>query len=115
MSCPFCSILIDDKKHQVIFRGKHVTAIQKLYTSKNINFLIIANDHIVNYKETNDEQAAAIAAETISIAKQLLPKNDWSLKLNNGKGSGQDVFHLHTHIYSFESWPKNFGSDHNVK
>ena len=109
-SCPFCKILANDEKNQIIMRGQNVTAIRKLYPSKNINFLIISNEQIKNYKELDDDQAAAIAAETVAMAKKLLPNNDWSLKTNNGKGSSQDVFHLHTHVYSGQDWPTAFGS-----
>jgi len=105
--CPFCKVLIEDQQHQIIERGQYVTAIFKPYKSVNVNILIISNEHIINHKTATVEQSTNIMSETISLTKKLFPDIDWSMKNNNGSKSDQTVFHLHTHIYSQEKWPKD--------
>ncbi len=96
--CPFCQILQDDAKKQIIKRGVSFTAIRKLYTSKNVNFLVISNQHIPNLK---DGHPPIDMNELVRFINELSEGKDWSLKISNGSESGQDVFHFHAHIFSF--------------
>jgi diadenosine tetraphosphate (Ap4A) HIT family hydrolase len=114
--CVFCEVLSDCHSKQIIKRGKLVTAIRKPYRSHKANFLIIANQHIVNLHDTAID-TGAILAEMVKMANELAaqdqePKKDkvegkprdWSMRINNGKEADQTVFHLHAHIFSNEHW-----------
>ena len=98
-TCPFCSVLKDDKNNQIIEKGEHVTAIRKQYKSRNVNFLIISNIHHDNLKNMDD---TGILKEIVCMANKLSKGRDWSMTINNGKNSRQTVFHLHAHISSDE-------------
>jgi len=116
--CTFCELLTKRPDSlQIIEKGEYVTAIFKLYKTRNVNILIVSNDHIVNHKDATLEQSSNVINETIQMAKRLFPHTDWSMKNNNGPKSDQTVFHMHTHIYSSEQWPKDktwdFGRKHN--
>jgi histidine triad (HIT) family protein len=97
--CPFCNILLNDSKKQIIKQWPNFTAIRKLYDSKNVNFLIISNHHTPNL---NDPNANVDLNELTMCAKELANGKDWSIKINNGPKSGQDVFHIHAHIASYD-------------
>ena len=99
--CPFCKIVAADGHTQIIKRGKHVTAIKKLVKQHPsvINYLIVSNEHIVNLKTATGEQTANIMAEIVELANELNSNNDWSMTINNGRGSNQTVVHLHAHIF----------------
>jgi diadenosine tetraphosphate (Ap4A) HIT family hydrolase len=96
--CPFCQILVDDAKNQIIERSEHFTAIRKPYFSKNVNFLIISNTHVPNLKGPEDIDMNAMVA----FVKHLSGGRDWSITINNGPKARQEVFHLHAHISSSE-------------
>ena len=107
MVCPFCSILKDDKKNQIIRRGKRVTAIRKLYKSDNTNFMIISNDHVKACRDIDviTQEGAELWCEFLSFATLLANGRDFNLKISNGKRGGQTVFHAHVHVGSFDpSW-----------
>jgi diadenosine tetraphosphate (Ap4A) HIT family hydrolase len=100
--CPFCGVLAEDKNKQIISIGQHFTAIRKLYTSKNVNFLVISNKHVENLKNGN-----VYMNDLVRFVNELSKGKDWSMKISNGKIAGQDIFHLHAHISSYqrpESW-----------
>ena len=102
--CPFCQILVKDHKHQIIARGKNFTAIRKLYKSNNVNFLIISNKHVPNLKSGGE---SVDLNELVKFINSISKGKDWNMKISNGKNAGQEVFHLHAHISSFEkaeSW-----------
>lgn len=107
--CAFCELLTrNPDSPQIIEKGKYVTAIFKLYKTKNVNILIVSNDHIVSHKDATPEQSSNVMNETIQMTKRLFPNIDWSMKNNNGPKSDQTVFHMHTHIYSVhEQWPRD--------
>lgn len=100
--CPFCNVLKNDTKKQIIKKGKLVTAIYKLSRGRNVNFLIVSNSHIENLKHFNKPEDFEIMNEIIQMANELSNGRDWSLCMNNGKNSKQTVFHLHAHINSDE-------------
>lgn len=103
VACPFCAVLKDDKNKQIIKRGEHFTAIRKLYTSKNVNFLVISNIHIENLKAGGVD-----VNEMVRFVNELSAGKDWSTKISNGKVAGQEVFHLHAHISSYQK-PEGWG------
>ena len=112
MDCVFCRVLQNDINKQIIIKGNNVTAIKKPYTSKNVNFLIITNSHIINLKDYTPERHKEILSEIVEMANLLASKSkesrDWSMTINNGSKSNQTVFHLHAHISSNDSWSSWF-------
>lgn len=105
MKCSFCNVIESDVNNQIILKGKHVTAIRKLYKANNVNFLIISNEHIENMKDSScddKEKINNILCEIKDMANQLSGGRDWSLKINNGSNASQTEFHFHAHIYSQE-------------
>jgi len=102
-NCPFCDIVKNDPKNQIIKRGTYVTAIRKLYKSNSVNFLIVSNNHIVNLKTgNNDTEINNILSEMRAISNELSGNKDWSIKINSGANAAQSVFHLHAHISSHD-------------
>ncbi|AYV76809.1 MAG: histidine triad (HIT) protein [Barrevirus sp.] len=108
MQCPFCEIIKDDKYGQIIWKGDKVSAIKKLCKPRNVNFLIISNEHIVNLKGSEaKEYKHSVVTEMVDLANFLSKGKDWSIHINNGPKADQTVFHLHAHISSrepLESW-----------
>lgn len=110
-NCPFCQVLLDDKSNQIIKAGENFTAIRKLYSSKNVNFLVISTRHIKNLKPGNNLKTAddnqvitriVDMNELTDFINELSEGRDWSMKINNGSKSGQEVFHFHAHVFSEE-------------
>lgn len=112
-NCPFCEVLLQDSRNQIIKRGTYVTAIEKLYPSRNVNFLIISNSHLENLKQFKKDDHAELLSEIVEMANELSKNSagtgDWSIAINNGKNSRQTVFHLHAHITSDEARELWFG------
>ena len=119
--CIFCSILKNDSNNQIIKKGPNVTAIQKHYDSKNVNFLLVSNKHIGSTRDLDltDMSQAKIWCEFLSAARSLSGGKDYGLKFSTGKNAGQSVMHLHAHVYSYDKpWFPNkskFNGKSNVK
>jgi len=103
-TCPFCKILKNDTKSQIIERGNKVTAIRKLSKRSNVDFLIIPNEHTTNLKTLNDP---TIMNSIVDMANKLRKNTvsgtgDYTMIINNGPNGTirQTVFHLHAHIKS---------------
>jgi histidine triad (HIT) family protein len=74
-----------------------------------VHVLIIPKDHYENFASTPEELFPEMAKFIKEVAKEL-GITDYRLITNNGKGAGQEVFHLHIHLVANPSgrlnWPK---------
>lgn len=103
--CVFCKVLQDDVNKQIIAKSEHFTAIKKPYKSEEVNFLVISNHHVDNLLQTDEDGKEQISFdEMLKFVRRLANGKHWSIKISNGKNAGQDVFHFHAHINSFEKW-----------
>lgn len=105
--CPFCEPL--KLKGNVLAENELVRAFEKSSPAREpINFLIAPKKHIVNYKDKNDviETFTAQLAMAQTLAARLENKDDITLSVNNGTGTGQAVFHSHMHFLTSASWKK---------
>jgi diadenosine tetraphosphate (Ap4A) HIT family hydrolase len=103
-SCPFCKILKNDKRKQIIKRGPNLTAIRKNYDSNTVNFMLVSNDHLDSFSDLDltTKEGVALWREIMVAAKNLANGRDFGLKITNGKEAGQTVQHAHVHVFSHE-------------
>jgi histidine triad (HIT) family protein len=109
-NCDFCKIIKGTAPAQIIDQDEDVIAIQKVPVRKPANFLIIPKKHIVNIKSLDPKDqfdqtiVSKIAFMAQKLSKRLKGSQDFYLRMNNGAGAAQSVFHMHAHIVSPEDW-----------
>ena len=99
--CIFCKIAQKKIPSTIVYEDKEMLAFKDINPIDKVHFLIIPKEHIVNLIECNlDHQD--ILSKMLLLAPKLA--KEFGLKgfrtmINSGKEGGQEVFHIHFHVY----------------
>ena len=100
--CIFCKIMKGEIPSKKAFEDEKILAFYDISPKAPVHVLVVPKTHIRSLIETADDQKELMGNLMIrikKIAKKLgLDKNGYKVVINNGKGSGQIVFHLHLHL-----------------
>ncbi len=101
MDCIFCKIANGEIPSATLYEDDDFRVILDLGPARRGHSLILPKAH----HESLFEMPQELAAKSICLAKQLLPKIKAGLKCdgiqlvqNNGAAAGQTVFHYHLHM-----------------
>lgn len=98
--CLFCKFVSKEFKTEIVYENKYVLAFNDIAPEAPYHILIIPKKHINSVSELKEEDSFLMGKLYLAaqeIAKQISIK-DYKLIINNGKGAGQTVFHLHLHL-----------------
>ncbi len=108
-ACIFCKIIANEIPSKKIYEDDDVIVFNDIKPIAPVHFMIVPKQHIVSLAECQ-------LSEQILLGKMLLlaPKLSTELGLkgfrtmiNTGREGGQEVFHLHIHVFGgSESLPK---------
>lgn len=103
MDCLFCKILNGAIPSKKFFENDNVYAFADINPQAPIHILVIHKIHTENISSTPDDQAyiySDIFKAIKAIAEQeKLNDKGYRVLLNNGKAAGQEVYHMHAHIF----------------
>jgi histidine triad (HIT) family protein len=97
-TCAFCRIAWHEVPAYIFLENAQVIA----FLSKNNHPLIVPKQHIPNIYTLDESTGAAIMNATIQLARAVkrgLQCEGVYVTQANEPAAGQDVFHLHMHIY----------------
>jgi histidine triad (HIT) family protein len=102
-NCIFCKIRDGLLPSTIILQNDLLFVIKDIAPKAPIHYLIIPKKHFhdINALQPTDADimsALLLAAKELSL--QLAGDQSYRLVVNNGKGAGQIVFHLHIHFLS---------------
>jgi histidine triad (HIT) family protein len=100
-NCIFCKIIKKEVPSTIIKENEDVIVIKDLYPKSPVHYLIIPKKHFSDIRDL-DYSEVNLAGKLLLMAKELsldlaAPKS-FRLISNNGKESGQCVFHFHIHF-----------------
>jgi histidine triad (HIT) family protein len=102
IDCIFCKIIDGDIPCKKIFESESVLAFHDINPKAPVHALIIPKIHVQDINSLKPEHSPFIEAIFNSIpeiAKILdVHESGYRIVINNGKNSGQEVFHLHFHL-----------------
>ena len=102
MDCIFCKIIDGDIPCKKIFESESVLAFHDINPKAPVHALIVPKIHVQDINSLDSEHSAFIAdifKSIPEIAKILdVYASGYRIVTNNGKNSGQEVFHLHFHL-----------------
>jgi histidine triad (HIT) family protein len=101
-NCLFCKIIAREIPASIIYEDDNVIAFNDIHPKAEIHFLVIPKLHIASMLDLKNEHSELIA-NLILIAKQIALgqglENGYKTHINTGKNGGQEIDHLHLHIY----------------
>jgi histidine triad (HIT) family protein len=108
-ACPFCEVASGreseyTRRGDVVWRDAATTAFvsPRWWPNNAGNVLVVPNEHVENLYEASDETLGAVYATAKRIAsamKSSYPCDGTSTRQHNDAGAGQEVFHLHVHVF----------------
>ena len=112
-NCIFCKIINGELPSKKVFEDERIIAFYDIAPKADVHVLILPKRHISSLIEVGDEDRELMGEllyRTAGIARKLgIDKDGYKVVVNNGRGSGQIVFHLHLHLLggwkrSAEGW-----------
>jgi histidine triad (HIT) family protein len=99
--CVFCKIVKGGIPSKKVYEDGDVLAFYDIHPIAPVHVLVIPKKHIAKLSEAQEEdenllgKLQLVAAKT---AKDLKIDDAFRVSLSNGKGAGQEVFHIHYHL-----------------
>lgn len=109
--CVFCKVARGKLPAYILHKDDHVVAFHDINPQAPVHVLVVPTKHIVELEAIGEEDAD-IVLRLFQVATKIaadlrFAKNGYRLVLNNGKGAGQLVPHVHLHMLSGRRfhWP----------
>lgn len=111
MDCIFCKIIKGEIPGKFVYRDTHVVAFHDISPKAPVHVLVVPVKHIESVREITPEDQelmGLIMLKVKEIAEKLgIAEAGYKLVVNNGRASGQLVFHVHIHLLG--GWKKSPG------
>lgn len=100
--CIFCKIARGDIPSKKLFEDDEVIAFHDIHPIAPVHFLIVPKQHVASLAECAAGHEALLGRMLTlgaRLAKEQGLDAGFRTMINTGKGGGQEVFHLHIHIF----------------
>jgi histidine triad (HIT) family protein len=99
--CIFCKIISGAIPSKKIYEDADFIAFHDIKPMEKVHFLIVPKFHVETLKDC-DETHQALLGKALLLAPKLAAEQ--SLKgfktlINTGREGGQEVFHIHVHVF----------------
>jgi histidine triad (HIT) family protein len=108
--CLFCKISAKKIPSKIVYEDEDVFAFEDISPQAPTHVLICPRKHFASLDEASPADQAVLGKLQL-VAAQLARKRNllegYRTVLNNGRGAGQSVFHLHLHLLGGRAlrWP----------
>jgi len=108
--CLFCKIAAKQIPSKVVYEDDDVFAFEDIGPQAPAHILICPRKHLASLNEATAEDQPVLGKLQL-VAAELARKfnllGGYRTVLNNGRGAGQSVFHLHLHLLGGRTfrWP----------
>jgi len=109
--CIFCRIAAKDIPSKIVYEDELIIAFDDIRPQAPVHTLIIPKEH---FASLNDQPAgrAGLLGHILAKAPKIaelkgVHGSGYRLVINTGPDAGQDVFHLHVHLFGGRKmhWP----------
>ena len=101
MNCIFCKIIAGDIPSSKIYEDEELIAFNDIRPIAPVHFLIVPKQHIESLVDC-DARQQALLGKMLLLAPELARQqglNGFRTMINTGREGGQEVFHLHVHVF----------------
>ena len=102
-NCLFCKIIAGEIPCKKVYEDENCLAFHDISPRAAVHILVVPKIHIETAHNVESEKNTAnhlFSAVANIVKEQNLIEKGYRLVINNGKGAGQEIFHLHIHILS---------------
>jgi histidine triad (HIT) family protein len=99
--CIFCKIISGTIPAKKVFEDEDFIAIHDIKPMAKVHLLIVPKLHVESLKDCNQAQQNLLG-KMLLLAPKLAADQElegFKTLINTGKEGGQEVFHLHTHVF----------------
>lgn len=99
--CIFCKIIAGQIPSKKIYEDEDVIAFHDIHPIAKVHFLIVPKLHVASLAEC-EVQHQALLGKILLLAPKLAKEQGlkgFRTMVNTGKEGGQEVFHLHVHVF----------------
>ena len=99
--CIFCKIVAGEIPCNKIYEDDDVLAFHDINPIARVHFLLIPKRHIESLAHCTEADAAILSKITLLAPKLAKEQglDGFRTMINTGKSGGQEVFHLHYHVF----------------
>ncbi len=104
--CIFCKIAAGEIPANKVYEDEHVFAFHDIRPIAPVHFLIIPKQHVESLAHCGPQDEAMlgkIMGLLPRLAKEQGLGHGFKTGINTGKGGGQEVFHLHVHVFGHQA------------
>lgn len=101
-NCIFCKIIAKEIPSNIIYEDNDVFVFHDIKPAAEVHFLIIPKEHIENMLALEDHHQQLMGKIMLlanKLAKEHGLHNGYKTLLNTGMNGGQEVYHLHVHVF----------------
>ncbi len=108
--CLFCKIGKKEIPSKLVYEDADIFAFEDIQPQAPSHVLICPRKHLVSLTDATAEDTAILGKLQLVAAKLAAERkltDGYRTVLNNGRGAGQSVFHLHLHLLGGREfrWP----------
>ena len=107
--CLFCRIVAREIPAQLVHEDAETIAFKDIDPKAPTHLLVVPKKHIARLAEASDDDALLLGRIQRVAAKLAADGGleSYRLVVNNGRGAGQTVFHVHYHLLGGRpfQWP----------
>ncbi len=100
--CLFCKIATGDIPAKLAYQDDRIVVFHDIHPKAPVHLLIIPRHHIDSMLEVTMDDAELLGymmAKIPELAKMHGLTAGFKTAINTGRAGGQEVFHLHIHVY----------------
>ncbi|MEQ1593081.1 MAG: histidine triad nucleotide-binding protein [Thiobacillaceae bacterium] len=100
--CIFCKIIAGDIPSGKVFEDDDVLVFHDIHPFARVHFLIIPKAHIASLADcgaAHEKILGKMLALAPKLAKEQGLDAGFKTLINTGRGGGQEVFHIHIHVF----------------
>ena len=100
--CIFCSIIAGEIPCTKVYEDENTLAFNDINPKARIHVLVVPKTHFDRLHESDESHTQLLGQLLIAVGKVAAITNitdsGYRVQFNQGKGAGQEVFHLHAHV-----------------
>jgi histidine triad (HIT) family protein len=100
--CIFCKIVAGEIPARKLYEDDDVLAFHDINPMARVHFMIIPKLHVASLTDATPDHQAILGKILLlapKLAKEQGLENGFKTLINTGRGGGQEVFHIHVHVF----------------
>ena len=100
--CIFCKIVTGEIPSRQLYEDEQVVAFHDIRPIAPVHFMLVPKLHVASLAECTDVHRELLSHMLLlapRLAKEQGLESGFRTMINTGRGGGQEVFHLHVHVF----------------